>query len=163
LNTALMVGLAPIPVPSLGTTGPVGPPGPQGEPGPQGPPGPIGLTGATGPQGPAGPQGPQGFAGPAGPQGPIGPIGPPGPPSITSVQVVAQNYSGSINLSCPAGYLVVAASCNAGVGVVLHAQTPPPPVGNWQHYLIPNATSPTGVHCGLLGSLQSQAQLMCVK
>jgi hypothetical protein len=166
LNTALVVGVAPIPVPApvtAGPTGPPGPPGPQGDPGPQGPAGPagpVGATGATGPHGPAGPQGPPGVVGPVGPQGPIGP---PGPPSIASVQVVTQNYSGTINLSCPAGYLVVAASCNAGVGVVLHAQTPPPPIGSWQHWLIPSATSPTGVHCSQLGGLQSQAQLMCVK
>jgi hypothetical protein len=77
---------------------------------------------------------------------------------------VTQNYTGSVNLSCPAGFLVVAASCTAGSEVVLHAQTPNPPTGTWTSYLTPNATAPTGVHCSLAAAvLQSQAQLMCVQ
>jgi collagen triple helix repeat protein len=165
---------APLGVGIPGPPGPQGPAGPQGPTGPEGPAGPAGPQGATGPQGsagPAGPQGatgPQGPAGPTGPQGvpgPVGPVGPQGPSGVVAVQVVAANYTGSINLACPAGYFVMAASCTMGTGVVLHAQTPPPPVGNgtWPSYLTPGPTSPTGVHCELLPGLQSQAQLMCIK
>jgi hypothetical protein len=76
---------------------------------------------------------------------------------------IAQNYTGSLNLSCPSGYFAVAASCNAGTLVVLNGQTPAPPGGSWASYLIPSVTAATGVHCGLLPGLQSQAVLRCAK
>jgi hypothetical protein len=83
---------------------------------------------------------------------------------VTSVQAIVQNYTGSVNLTCPAGYLAMAATCTAGTNVILHGQTPAPPSGPWLSYLTPNATAPTGVHCNLgVAALQSQAELMCVK
>lgn len=157
-----------------GQPGPPGPPGPEGPQGPQGPAGPAGPQGTAGPAGPVGPQGPAGPLGPPGPQGATGATGPQGPqglqglqgPSgVVSVRAVAQNYTGSVDLFCPAGYFAMAASCNSGVAVVLHAQTPAPPSGQpWASYLIPNANAPTGVHC-TLGALamRSQAQLTCIK
>ena len=122
----------------------------KGDPGQ---PGPKGDPGQTGPKGSQGLQGIQGIQ------------GPPGTSGTTTMTTVAQNYSGSVNLSCPAGYFAVVASCTAGSGVVINGQTPSPP-GNtsWAHYLTPNATAATGVHCGLGGpSLQSQALLRCAK
>jgi Collagen triple helix repeat (20 copies) len=138
--------------PNCGCTGSQGPPGP---PGPQGPAGPVGPTGATGPAGPTGPQGPQG---PAGLQGPVGPAG------ITSLTTITQNYTGAVDLSCPAGYFAVVASCSAGGAVVINGQTPAPP-GNasvWLSWLTPNVTAATGVHCNIAG-LTSQALLRCAK
>jgi len=82
------------------------------------------------------------------------------------MRAVVQNYTGSVDLSCPTGYLAVSASCNEGAAVILHAQTPAPPgLGvTWSSYLVPNATAPTGVHCNLGAvHLQSQAELMCIK
>jgi probable HAF family extracellular repeat protein len=146
-----------------GQAGPQGPQGPQGAPGPTGATGPQGLPGGPGPIGPAGPVGPTGAAGPQGPRGADGPIGPQGPSGVVAVQAVDQNYTGTINLSCPAGYFVLAASCNSGVNVILHGQTPAPPSGSWASYLTPSATNPTGVHCSLGAAVQSQAQLMCIK
>ncbi|MBV9226087.1 MAG: hypothetical protein JOY85_18800 [Acidobacteriaceae bacterium] len=136
----------------------------SGEVGPAGPQGPVGPSGAPGPQGPTGPPGPAGPKGAAGPQGPVGPQGPAGTPGATSFTTVAQNYSGSVNLSCPTGYVAVVASCNAGTGVVINGASPSPPVGSWTFYLTPNASTATGVHCDLGGpSLQSQALLRCAK
>jgi hypothetical protein len=144
--------------------GPPGPPGPEGPQGPQGPAGPQGPEGPQGSVGPQGPSGPQGPAGPQGPQGPQGPAGPQGPSGVVSVRAVAQNYTGSIDLFCPAGHYVMAASCNSGAEVVLHAQSPAPPIGIWASYLIPNANAPTGVHCSLGAlAIRSQAQLTCLK
>ncbi len=122
----------------------------------------CGCTGAPGP--PAGPAGPQGKQGPPGQTGATGPAGPQGPAGVTAMTTVAQNYMGSVNLSCPSGYLAVAASCNAGSGLVINGQSPAPPVGSWASYLTPNVTAATGVHCGLGGAgLQSQALLRCAK
>jgi hypothetical protein len=143
---------------SAGTCSCAGASGPQGPQGPAGPQGPRGDTGAQGPAGNTGAQGPKGDTGSQGVPGPQGPAG------ITSMTTITQNYGGSVNLSCPGGYFAVAASCNAGTGVILNGQTPPPPVGSWASYLTPSVTAATGVHCGLGGaSLQSQALLRCAK
>lgn len=119
---------------------------------------PDGTTQTTasgvGPQGPPGPQGPQGPQGPAGPQGPSG---------ITSYVTVAQNYTTSADLACPSGYMAVAATCDAGASVILHAQTPAPPAGSWASYLTPNASSATGLHCNIGTGVSSQANLRCSK
>jgi hypothetical protein len=117
-------------------------------------------TGAQGPPGPQGPQGPQGLMGPTGPQGPQGPQGAPGMTTLTSV---FQNFSVSTDLSCPANYVVVLASCNAGVNVVLNdSNSPlPPGKGNWLNYLTPTISGATGVHCNFNAPVSSQAQLRC--
>ena len=83
---------------------------------------------------------------------------------MTDFLTVAQNYTGSTDVSCPAGYKVVVATCNAGDGVDMNGQNPAPPVGSWVSYLLPNASNATGVHCslGALG-LRSQAMLRCSK
>jgi hypothetical protein len=125
-----------------GIPGPQGPPGPQGVPGPQGAAGPQGAPGATGPQGPIGPQGP------AGP---------------TALTTVIQTYTGTVDLSCPVGYKAVVASCNSGAGIVMNGQTPPPVIGAWSDYLIPDVDTATGVHCGSAPGLRSQAILRCAK
>ena len=152
---------------ACGCTGTPGPQGPKGDPGPQGPKGDTGSQGLAGPQGPAGPAGARGATGatgPAGPQGPQGPAGPQGPSGVTAMTTVTQNYSGSVNLSCPSGYVALAASCNAGTGIVLTGQTPAPPTGSWASYLTPSVSAATGVHCNLGSpSLQSQAVLRCAK
>jgi len=123
-----------------------------------------GAPGPPGPQGPAGPQGSVGPQGPAGPQGSAGPQGPQGPAGTTAFLTVAQNYSGSINLSCPSGYKAIVATCNAGVNMVINAQSPAPPVGSWASYLVPDASNASGVHCALGGAaLRSQALLRCSK
>ncbi len=75
---------------------------------------------------------------------------------------IAQNYTGAVDLSCPAGYFAVVASCNAGGGVVVNGQTPAPPGGVWQYWLTPNVTAATGVHCNNL-TLTSMALLRCAK
>jgi hypothetical protein len=138
-----------------GTCSCAGTPGPQGPPGPEGPQGPQGL------QGPAGPAGPTGAAGPAGPRGPQGPQGPAG---VTSMTTITQNYSGSVDLSCPSGYFAVVASCNTGTSVILNGKTPVPPVGSWVSYLTPSVAAATGVHCNLgSAALRSQALLRCAK
>lgn len=122
------------------------------------PAGPQGPQGQTGPQGSIGPQGP---VGPQGAQGPVGPTGPQGPAGVSSYITVIRTYQGSLDLSCPAGYKAVVASCDAGANVTINGQSPPPLVGSWAYYLIPNADAATGVHCQQLGSLQSQALLRC--
>lgn len=123
----------------------------------QGPPGP------TGPQGPAGPTGPQGPAGPIGPQGPTGPQGPQGPPGLTGLQTVAQYYTGTVDLSCPTGYVAESATCNAGSGIIVNdSQTPTIPGSSWASYLTPSASAATGVHCNINGA-SSVAILRCVK
>lgn len=136
-----------------------GPQGPQGEPGPVGPDGPAGPHGApgqTGAIGPAGPQGPIGATGATGPQGPAGPAG------MTSLVTVTRNYAGTTTLSCPSGYNAIVATCNSGQNVVINGQSPAPPSGSWASYLIPDASTATGVRCSLGGlSLQSQAQVRC--
>ncbi len=138
----------------MSSAGATGAAGPQGVAGP---------AGATGPQGPAGPIGLQGLPGPQGPAGAAGLTGPQGPPGTTSYFTTIQNYTGSVNLSCPAGYQVVVASCT-GFDAILHGQTPAPPSGSWASYLTPNLTAPTGVHCNLGGpGFQAQAQLKCSK
>lgn len=145
---------------AAGGCGCTGPSGPQGPAGPAGPTGPQGPTGATGAQGPAGPQGPQGIPGPVGPAGPQGPAG------ITAMSTIVQNYTSSVNLSCPANYYAVVASCNAGAGFIINGQTPAPPgIGaSWASWLTPSVTAATGVHCNLGGpTLQSQAMLRCVQ
>lgn len=129
-----------------------------GAPGPQGPKGDKGDPGAAGPAGPQGPKGPTGSQGPAGVQGPAG------PPGTTKYTTVSNNYRGSVNLSCPAGYQVIVASCNGGVNTVMNGQAPAPPVGTFRSYLIPSADTATGVHCDLGGaSLQAQAQIRCAR
>jgi hypothetical protein len=121
----------------------------------------AGQPGPQGPQGVPGPKGDPGVAGPPGTQGIAGPVGPSGAAVITSLQ---QNYSGSINLSCPSGFRAIDASCNAGTGIVINGQSPAPPVGAFVNYLIPSANAATGVHCNLgSNSLQSQAILRCVQ
>ena len=142
----------------------------DGEPGPAGPQGPAGPEGPAGSLGPAGPQGPQGVSGPIGPRGPQGvagpqgPQGPAGPAGTMALVTVAQNYYGSTNLSCPNGYKVVVATCNAGVNLVINGQSPAPPVGSWASYLVPDTSNATGVHCALGGvGLRSQALLRCSK
>jgi len=155
----------------------------------QGPPGPAGPTGPTGPTGPQGPAAtiaagttttgapgtpasvtnvgtssaavfnfviPQGIAGPQGPQG---------PPGMTSLTGVFLNYPGSTSLSCPTGYIVVVASCDAGVNVVLNdLSTPlPPGVNSWANYLTPSVSNATGVQCNIGTGNQSQAQLRCAQ
>jgi Collagen triple helix repeat (20 copies) len=127
----------------------------DGAPGPAGPPG---L------QGPAGPAGAKGAVGPTGPQGPVGPQGPAGPAGTTGYVTVAQNYTGSIDLTCPAGYKAVVASCRAGLDTVINDRAPSPPGGSWASYLVPSAAAATGVHCSLAGlQPQSQALLRCSK
>ncbi|HEY6250855.1 MAG TPA: hypothetical protein VI685_12920 [Candidatus Angelobacter sp.] len=150
-----------------GAAGPPGPQGAQGVPGPTGPAGPQGPQGLTGAAGPAGPQGLTGARGPAGPRGapgPAGPTGPQGPPGPPPTYVtVAQNYVGTINLTCPAGFVAVTASCNQGASIVLNGQLPSPPAGAWVSFLTPNAANATGVHCNIGGGLRSQALLRCSK
>ncbi|HEY6253397.1 MAG TPA: hypothetical protein VI685_25855 [Candidatus Angelobacter sp.] len=120
-----------------------------------------GATGAQGVPGAAGPPGPQGAQGVPGPTGPAGPQGPPGPPP--TYVTVAQNYVGTINLTCPAGFVAVTASCNQGASVVLNGQLPSPPAGAWASFLTPSAANATGVHCNIGGGLRSQALLRCSK
>jgi hypothetical protein len=91
----------------------------------------------------------------------MGPAGPPGPPVLSSFITLVQNYWNSIDLVCPAGYKAVVASCNMGVTTVIHAQTPPPLLGQWASYLTPNAVAATGVHCSSIAL--SQAHLRCAK
>ena len=112
-----------------------------------------------------GPTGPRGLQGATGPQGPAGPLGPPGPSGPVSLLTQAVNYTGPIELSCPADHpTAVAASCTDGTSVVLNGQLPAPPAFGASHanYLIPNVSAATGVHCNL-GSTQlsSQVQLRC--
>lgn len=100
------------------------------------------VAGATGP------------AGPTGSPGPTGPPGPPGPiPALTCTQIV-QNYRGPnpVEVSCPADHWVFLASCSRGIGFVMNSLTDPVPIGatQWDAWLIPNANSPTGVHCQTL-------------
>ncbi len=79
---------------------------------------------------------------------------------------IAQNYTGQVNLSCPAGYFVIAASCDAGSakGIVINGASPASPFGPYASYLTPNVTAATGVHCGLPNSWQEdQALLRCAK
>jgi hypothetical protein len=123
--------------------------------------GPPGPAGPAGPTGPAGQKGDTGSPGPQGLQGVPGPTGPSGAATMTTVQV---NYSGSVNASCPAGYYVVAASCNSGASVVINGQTPAPPGGVYGDYLTPSVGAATGVYCNL-GSVfnSSQAVLRCGK
>ena len=122
--------------------------------------GPQGPAGPAGPQGPAGPVGPQGAAGPAGPQGATGPAGPQGPagPGVTSVLTVGQAYQGSAQLTCPAGYLAVMASCNTGASFIAWG-----PSGGLQSYLTPGATNSTGVHCNIPATQSSVALVRCAK
>ena len=63
-----------------------------------------------------------------------------GAPMVT----VSASYRLTAELSCPAGYLPIVASCNAGNSVVVNYQTPPPlpPNSRWAYYLTTN-----GVHC----------------
>jgi hypothetical protein len=85
----------------------------------------------------------------------------PGPPAIIAVSV-AKNYAGLTNLSCPAGYTAIVASCDAGASVVINGQGPAPPAGAWLSWLTPTASAATGVHCNLgNAALQSQAILRC--
>ena len=77
---------------------------------------------------------------------------------------ITQNYSGSVDLSCPSGYFAVVASCNTGTSVILNGKTPVPPVGSWVSYLTPSVAAATGVHCNLgSAALRSQALLRCAK
>src|SRR5437660_3380329 len=128
-----------------------------------------GAQGQTGPQGPSGvpgqpgPQGAQGPIGPAGPQGPTGPQGPPGPSQILNLITVAQNYNAPIDVSCPSGYLVITASCRAGFDNVINAQNSPIFAATWINWLIPNASSATGVHCTIGGGNSSTVLLRCAR
>jgi len=138
-----------------GCSGAAGPTGPTGAAGPVGPVGPAGVAGAKGATGAQGAAGSQGNPGPSGPIGPAG---------VATIVTVAQNYTGSVDLSCPSGYVAMVASCNGGAATVLNGQTPAPPVGSWASYLTPNVTVATGVHCNLGGAtLQSQALIRCAK
>jgi hypothetical protein len=110
-------------------------------------------------QGPPGPPGPKGDAGA---KGDPGQQGPPGPSGITTATTVALNYTGSTDLSCPAGYIAVVASCSAG-SVVINAQNPAPPGGIWNSYLTPNVSAATGVHCNIGSGLSSQANVRCAR
>ena len=74
-----------------------------------------------------------------------------------------QPYSGTVELSCPSGYVAVLASCNLGFNVVLHGQFPDPPSGFWVWYLIPDVDSATGVHCELSPGSSSQIHLRCCR
>jgi hypothetical protein len=142
-----------------------GVPGPTGPQGPTGPTGPQGPTGPTGPQGPTGPPGIQGATGPAGPQGP------PGASGLTQCTSVIQNYTGPtpVEVSCPAGYIAVTASCREGDFVVANGQNDQLPPGcvapscRWSSWLIPGTTNATGVHCELPANTSSQLSLRCCK
>ena len=64
--------------------------------------------------------------GPQGATGHPGPVGPQGISGLTAATTVTQNYHGSTILSCPAGYTVLAATCDEGATLVLNGQTPGP-------------------------------------
>lgn len=84
--------------------------------------------------------------------------------AVSPLTTIRRNYTGSVDLHCPAGYSAIVASCNAGVGVILNGLAPAPPGGAWRSYLTPSVTAATGVHCDLGSpSLQSQALLRCLK
>lgn len=82
----------------------------------------------------------------------------------STLTTVRRNYTGSVDLACPAGYSAITASCNAGADVILNGLVPAPPSGAWLSYLTPNVTAATGVHCNLGSpSFQSQALLRCIR
>lgn len=87
----------------------------------------------------------------------------PTPPAPTlTCTTLAQDYSGTVEASCPSGYTAMSAICNNGLGSIIHGQSPPPPGGgNWNGWLIPNVTAATGVHCESGGT--TQLHLRCCK
>jgi hypothetical protein len=107
----------------------------------------------------SGNEGPQGPVGPTGPQGPPGPAG-----SLNCTTVVSRYPTGTFELQCPAGYSAVAASCDMGLSLVIGDSTRPLPPGStrWIWYLIPSASSATGVHCELPNpSSTTEASVRC--
>jgi hypothetical protein len=70
---------------------------------------------------------------------------------------------GSIDLSCPAAYNVLSASCNGEASNVIHGQTPSPPTGFYSNYLVPNVDNATGVHCDFRSAVLGQAIVRCAK
>jgi hypothetical protein len=78
---------------------------------------------------------------------------------------VIQNYTSSVDISCPSGYNAVLASCQVGVNVVLNDVNSPLPPGasSWADYLTPSVNNATGVHCDVGAANQSQAQLRCAQ
>ena len=88
--------------------------------------------------------------------------------SAFSVISVIVNYSGSIDLYCPASNpVLVVASCDySGVLISWGLESPLPPGSTpgtkWTNWLLPNASAATGVHCKLLTpAFSSQARLRC--
>jgi hypothetical protein len=99
---------------------------------------------------------------------------------LTTLTTVSANYTSTVNLSCPSGYVVVVASCSPGGAYffentstvvypngspVLNDQNsllPPGAVG-WVDYLTPSQQNATGVHCDVGSGNQSQAELRCAK
>lgn len=78
---------------------------------------------------------------------------------------VFQNYTDTVDISCPNGYTAVLASCQAGVNVVLNDINTilPPGANSWADYLTPSINNATGVHCDVGAGNQSQAQLRCAQ
>jgi hypothetical protein len=112
-------------------------------------------------QGPPGQIGPIGLTGPA---GPAGATGPPGPSGASTWTTIVSNYTGTVDLICPAGYNAIAASCSPGQ-MTINGASPAPPSGTWDSYLTPNpnVTTATGVHCNVGVGISSQANLRCGK
>jgi len=94
-------------------------------------------------------------------QGLTGPQGPAGSAGITTAATIVQNFTGTVDLPCPSGYVAVVASCASNI--VINGQFPSPPGGTWTNYLIPDANSATGVHCNLGFGISGQANLRCAK
>lgn len=96
---------------------------------------------------------------------------------MNSLTNVAANYTGTINLTCPSGDIVVVASCSTGgyfvggtlittgAAIVLNDQTTTLPAGatSWANYLTPSASNATGVHCNSGSGVSSLAQLRCAR
>ena len=80
-------------------------------------------------------------------------------------QTIVQNYTGTLERSCPSGYIAVIASCNTGVSTVLIDQSAPllPGTSSRVWYLIPTASAATGVHCSAAALVTSQLQLRCCR
>jgi hypothetical protein len=84
--------------------------------------------------------------------------------SGTSFVTVGRRYTGVVDLSCPAGYVAVVATCNQDVSTVIHDRSIAPVIGSWVFYLTPNASAATGVHCDLVSPFSSStAFIRCVK
>jgi len=81
---------------------------------------------------------------------------------------VLVNYSGTKEVSCPQSYpAVVFASCDyTGLPILWDQNSLLPTYAtastHWTYWLIPNAQSPTGVHCAQPSyAFSSQARLLC--